>query len=120
MTRYTDFDKLEELTKLTKTERGYSKFIQTGQLSLCDYGRGFIDLDIYVNKQPNRQPTVRLWFGTIDDGDFGGWRECHSVEYAEKLVEEIANEVFKDMVSFPNDEELNLILRPYGIYVCYE
>jgi hypothetical protein len=32
MTRYKDFDKLKELTTLKESERGFNKFIQTGQL----------------------------------------------------------------------------------------
>ena len=120
MTRYADFDKLEELTKLTKTEEGYSKFIQTGNLSLYDYDRGFIDLDICVCMDHDKTPRVRIWFGTIDDGDFGGWLVCSSKEQAESIVEAVAHNVFKDMVAFPKDEELNVMLRPYGLYVCYE
>jgi len=117
MTRYKDFDALIALTKLTKSERGYSKFIQTGQLGLYDYGVGFIDLEVYVREQPDGCYAVRLWFGTIDDGDFGGWRQAKSHEQAEKLVKDIVNNVFKDMVAFPTVEELNKQLQRYGVAV---
>lgn len=120
MTRYTLFSQAEEMMQLTKTKDGYAKFIQTGALSLYDYGRGFIDLSIEVDNCPGRPPQVRIWFGTIDDGDFGAWVPCASKEDANKLVERIATEVFRDMITFPSDAELNEMLRPYGAYVGYE
>ena len=119
MTRYSDFEKLKDLTTITKTERGFSKFIQTGQLDFHDYGRGFIDLEVYA--YTNLEASyVRIWFGTIDDGDFGGWRTVDSHEKAEKITKEIAENVFKDMVAFPTKDELNILLRKYGIAVDYE
>lgn len=120
MTRYAGFDSLRELTKLTKTDRGYTKFIQTGKLSLYDYNTGFIDLHIYSFLSHRKVPTVRLGFGTIDDGDFGGWKDCSDMLEANSLVEQIATKVFADMVSFPDDDTLNRLLAPYGVYVCYE
>jgi hypothetical protein len=120
MTRYAGFEALKQLTKLTKTEHGYAKFIQTGDLSLCDYGRGFIDLEIYTYLDHAGSPSVRLWFGTIDDGDFGAWLRCNTKEEADNLVEQIALSVFEGMVKFPSDEELNTLLRPYGVYATYE
>lgn len=120
MTRYNGFEELERLTRLTRTEKGYAKFIQTGNLNLGDYGRGFIDVEIYTHVNHDRTPSVRLWFGTVDDGDFGGWLVCNFKEQADNLVERIAREVFENMVSLPSEEELNVLLRPYGIYVCHE
>jgi len=121
MTRYEDFNKLRELFKLIKIDRGYSKFIQTGDLDFYDYGTGFIDLQIFpVYDIQNNKHYVRIWFGTIDDGDFGGWKEVDNKEKADKLVDKIANEVFKDMVAFPTKKLLNILLRKYGISVDYE
>lgn len=121
MTRYADFDKLKELTKLNKTDRGYAKFIQTGNLSLCDYGRGFIDLEVYTYvSRMDKLARVRIWFGTVDDGDFGGWLVCSSKEQADAIVEAIAHEVFENMIAFPSEAEINVLLRPYGMYVSYE
>lgn len=120
MTRYADFEKLAEITKMVKTARGYAKFVQTGSLSINDYGRGFVDLDIYSFVDYKKVPQVRLWFGTIDDEDFGGWLACESKEQADELVERIANEIFRDMVAFPTIEELNEDLKIYGIKVGYE
>lgn len=120
MTRYADFEKLKDLTKLTKTDRGYSKFIQTGDLEFYDYGTGFIDLSIYAFVGRDRVPRVRLWFGTVDDSDFGGWLDCNTLEEAQDVVEQIANNVFKDMIAFPTHEEINGLLVPWCIVVNYE
>jgi len=122
MTRYVIFEQLQEIMKLTKTERGYSKFIQTGKLELGDYDRGFIDLDIYSlpNYKNEKEYYVRIWFGTVDDGDLGGWLLMPSKTLADQLVEKIANEVFKDMISFPTIKELNNILKKYNISIKHE
>ncbi len=122
MPRYEIFNQLKNLLKLTKTEEGYSKFIQTGKLDIFDYNTGFIDLSVFVVTwgPDSKFYSVRLWFGTIDDCDFGGWRDVATKEQATNLVERIAHEVFEDMVSFPTKDELNTLLRPYKIYVCNE
>lgn len=120
MTRYSDFEKLKQLTALMRTHRGYSKFIQTGDLGINDYNTGFIDLEIYADNDARGDPFFRMWFGTIDDGDFGAFLYCYSIEYAKDLVEQVATNVFEHMVAFPSHEELNLLLRPYGVYVNYE
>ena len=121
MTRYNVFEQLAELTKLTKTDEGYSKFIQKGEIEFYDYGRGYFDVDIYSYKNHmNKKWFVRVWIGSIDDGDYGGWLEVSSKEEADVLVERIAQEVFKDMVAFPSLADLNVKLRIYGIAVGYE
>lgn len=120
MTRYALFEQLAELTKLTKTDRGYSKFIQSGDIEFYDYNRGYFDVDVYSFQSHDKKWFVRIWLGTIDDGDYGGWREVSSKEEAEIIVERIAHEVFKDMVAFPSLPELNMMLFQYNIEVKYE
>lgn len=121
MTRYAIFDQLAELTKLTKIEEGYSKFIQTGDIEFYDYNRGYFDVDIYAyQNHMNKKWFVRIWIGSIDDGDYGGWREVSSKEEANEIVDQIALNVFKDMVAFPTKDVLNKALINYGIMVDYE
>lgn len=120
MTRYKEFDELKELTKLTKTERGYSKFIQKGDIEFYDYGVGFFDVDVYAYTDVNGNNWVRIWFGTVDDGDYGGWKNASNEEEAARVVDEISTNVFKDMVSLPCIKELNEMLEPYGVDVGYE
>jgi hypothetical protein len=120
MTRYSDFDKLQELTKLTKTERGYSKFIQKGEIEFYDYNRGFFDVDIYTFQTHKGEWLVRIWLGTIDDGDYGSWTPVESKEEGDTLVQRMVNDIFESMIAFPTQKELNELLRPYGAYVDYE
>lgn len=120
MTRYSVFDQLEELTKLTKNDRGYAKFIQRGEIEFYDYNRGFFDVDIYAMCDSQKKWHARIWLGTIDDGDYGGWVEVSTKEEAYALVDQIAHNVFANMVAFPTTDELNKMLEPYGIAVGYE
>ena len=120
MTRYEGFENLAFMMGLERTERGYAKFIQTGKLPIYDYNTGFIDLHIYSTIGANKKPYVRLYFATVDDGDFGGWLECADKLEANRIVEEIAYKIFKNMVSFPDHDTLNKLLCPYGLYVDYE
>jgi hypothetical protein len=121
MIRYEGFEALAQLTALTLVKEGcYNKFIQTGQLCFHDYGRGFIDLAIHVVHNHKKEYSLRISFGTIDDGDFGAWIPQPSFEAAVALSDRVANEVFANMIAFPTKEHLNVILRPYGIYVDYE
>lgn len=120
MTRYNVFDQLAELTKLTKTERGYSKFVQTGDIGFYDYNRGYFDVDIYAYQNYDKRWFVRIWVGSIDDLAFGGWREVASKEDADVIVERIAHEVFEHMIAFPLLSDLNTMLSQYNIAVKYE
>ena len=118
-TRYDIFEKLIDLTKMVKTKTGYNKMIQTGDIGHHDYGAGFLDLSIFYIFQEDTH-LMRMWFGTIDDGDMGSWKEFDSKEEAEALIEKVANGVFADMVTFPSLKDLNDELREYGVYVCRE
>jgi hypothetical protein len=128
---YSKFKALEELTKLMKvTPEGslitYSKLIQTSELTevVCDYGVGFLNVEIYVmqarESMCKEKFCVRIWFATIDDGDFGGWSIPMEKEEAITLAKRIAEGVFEYMVKFPNLQTLNEMLMPYGMVVGYE
>lgn len=123
---YEAYDKLQEILTLKKgTNHGlpaFRKMCQTGQCPLSDYNQGFIGVKGYVSSfhQKEGEYVVRLWFGTIDDGDYGGWSKPMSLEKATTLLWRIADEVFVDMLILPNTEDMNLKLRPYGLYVDFE
>jgi len=122
MTRYDLFDKLEELCSLKETgEHVYNKMVQSGDLieTHWDYGRGYYDVCVYYFKDYKEKHQCRIWFGTIDDGDFGSWNECESKEKAIELVEKAAN-IIKDITVCPPFKELNELFRPIGIYLCNE
>jgi hypothetical protein len=117
------YEKLEELLVLHRTTRAtlpaFFKMCFTGQCPLFDYGRGFLGVFGYVTPQENEY-VVRLWFQTVDDGDYGGWSKSMSFEKAQDTLWKIADEVFTDMQALPNTEDLNKKLRPYGLYVDFE
>lgn len=120
-TRYRLFDELANLTKMVKnSEHNYSKMIQSGELveTHFDYGRGYYDVNIYYLYMGEKH-YCRIWFGTIDDGEFGGWNELETKEKAVEMVEK-ARDIFADMVSCPNFNELNLLFRKIGVYLSNE
>ena len=99
MTRYERFEELQALTRMEKTgEYSWNKMIQTGGLSLHDYSTSYIDLSIYYLLQ-NKKHYCRIWFGTIDDGEFGSWNEFDTAKKAKELVDKAVN-FFNDMVFF--------------------
>lgn len=120
MTRYDVFEQLKELCSLKKSsETQYNKMIQSGGLvdTHHDYGRGYYDVSIsYVGHGGH---FCRVWFGTIDDGDYGSWTECKSKEDACILIEKVANK-FKDVVVLPTHEKLNEMFFELGVYFCQE
>lgn len=119
MTRYNYFEQLNELTRMEQTaDFKYNKMIQTGQLDFWDYGTGYIDLCIYYLYQ-NDNHICRIWFGTIDDGDFGCWKVCKNEKAAKNLVKK-AVKFFTPMITFPTKDTLNLELNKIGLHVDYE
>lgn len=125
MARYDIFKKLDEFIttycKMEKTgEYQYNKMIRSGELSKThyDYGRGYYDVCIYYILSQNKH-CCRIWFGTIDDGEFGSWTECNSKEKAIELVEK-AKDIFSEIDVCPSYEELNLLFRDLGVYFCHE
>ena len=119
-TRYDLLRNIRNITELTKTEEGYNKLIQSGELNNIhyDYGVGYYDVEIMYLFQSDKH-WCRIWFGTIDDGDFGSWNECKSEESAKRLVEKAA-EIFKDITICPCHKELNNIFSKIGIYFNHE
>jgi len=120
---YDTFDKIRELTKLVKTrddehKLDYLKMVQTGSLSLPDYGVGFLCFHTFTSFQVETNMwNARILIATIDDGDYGGWSKPLSQKAAMLLVHKIATDIMRDMTVFPTDEELNTLLRPYGVFV---
>lgn len=112
---YAQLSALQEMERITD---GYRKFIQTGNSGMSDYNTGYIHVCIYhiLNNDGN---CVRIFFGTIDDAAYGCWCECKTKEKAVKIVEDIAN-VFRNMVSLPSLDEINVLLRNFNCYIVQE
>lgn len=122
MTRYDLFDKLKEMCSLKKTgEHQYNKMVQSGNLveTHWDYERGFYDVSISYYYDYKNRHCCRIWFGTIDDGDYGSWNYLETKEKAIELVEKAAD-ILKDITVCPSHKELNELFRPIGIYLCNE
>ena len=123
---YSVFNLLRDLQKMrTYTKKCgntcYAKMIQSGELDHFDYNVGFHDVKVYtIKKHDEDLYAVRIWFETIDDGDFGGWSKYMKKEDAEKMAERIAKEVFEPMMVLPTENELNKSLIPLGMFVGKE
>lgn len=125
MERNHIFNKLEEFIskycKMEKTgEYSYNKMIQSGDLrhEHYDYGRGYYDISIRYILSSNRH-VCRIFFGTVDDGDFGSFTECESKEEAIELVEK-AKDIFSKINICPSFKDLNLLFKEININFCHE
>jgi hypothetical protein len=123
---YSVFNLLRKLQKMRvfKWHDGttcYAKMIQRGELDHFDYNVGFHDVIVrIIKKHDDGSYAVRIWFKTVDDGDFGGWSNYMKKEEAEKMAERVAKEVFEPMHILPNETELNDMIIPLGMYVGKE
>lgn len=120
-TRYDVFNKLEELLQVVQTgEHCYNKMVISGDLRNVhyDYDRGFYDVSMYYLNSMGTH-CCRVWFGTIDDGDFGSWNDFDNKEDAIKLLNKIV-EKFKSIKVCPSLEELNKEFRDLGVYFINE
>jgi len=107
--------------KIVQTgEYKWNKLIQSGDLAKehHDYGVGFYDLSIY-HFYFDKQHFCRVWFGTIDDGDFGSWNDFETKEEALILLEKIVKK-FDQIDRLPSSEELNKEFRDIGVYFTHE
>ena len=118
--RYAKFDALKQLTELMPVGKyEYHKMVQTGALGLGDYGRGFLNFEVYITKS-NDLWCVRVCIVSCDDGSVGGWTKPMPMAKAEELIESIASGIMKDLVVFPTLDELNNAMRRFGLYLNYE
>jgi hypothetical protein len=121
MVRYEVFKQLQELTSLHKTKRGFAKFLQTSQ-DYFDYEVGFLEavVEKYKSAEGEAEWGVCFLLATIDDGGYVGRRPVKDEEVADKIVNEIADKILKELIILPPLVNLNILLRPYGIYVVNE
>lgn len=118
MTRYDLFRQLEELLELQQTgEHCYNKMIITGDLEFGDYGTGFLDVSMWYMYMQD-QHIVRVWFGTIDDGDFGSWNVLKTKEKALEMLDKVV-EKFKEITVCPCQKELNDLFSDIGVRFDY-
>lgn len=121
--RYNCFKQLQALTAMVQTKNGYAKMVQSGAncMRYSDYGIGFMDFEIQVFEHSWRSFGVAVLLNTIDDGGLVGIRYGFKTKTAATdVANEIAKHILKDMVELPDLSILNVMLRPYGIYVEHE
>ena len=117
---YDLFDKLKQHTSIkSEGEAQYLKMVQKGELDLGDYGHGFLCLRLYAYTDAKDKHYVRIYISNVDDGGYGAWSERETLEECVAVVEKAVT-VFKDMTAFPSLDELNVLLRPFGVYVVNE
>ena len=75
--------------------------------------------EIYTFKRNRKTRSFRVWFGTVDDGDFGSWNDFETKEEALNLLEKVVKK-FEDITRLPSSEELNVMFRELGVYFCFE
>ena len=119
MVRYHVFRQLRELTKLTKTDYGLSKFVQTSS-DYSDYCFGFLEVVLSIYKTTKGEAVVCLVLATIDDGGYVAKRTVSDELEAHILINDIAENLIKDMVVLPSFEQFNTSLRPYGLFLQSE
>lgn len=121
-TRYDLLNEMREKQEITETgENRYNKLVQSGDLAKehYDYGVGFYDISMYYIYFRGGEHCCRVWFGTIDDGDFGSWNYFETKEEALALLEKVVKK-FEDITRLPSSEELNVMFREIGVYFCFE
>lgn len=130
-----DFEKIEKAKELftwnvlENKKYGFGRIFHRGQCSLHDYERGFYYIRIFVttnlawskkeNKFNQQQFSVRVWYQTIDDSDFGGWLNNIPLDYAKQVVDKI-KAIYDPLVTLPNDTEMNYLLKHLGIEIKHE
>lgn len=135
---YQLFEQVEQLMKMVEQPRPvrcpktgqecqstqYLKLVQTSGLAEVhhDYGRGFLVVLISTTRSHEQVGALCtwLWFATLDDGDYGAWgKPFKDLDKALEHTRQVA-EVFRDMVTLPDEQQLNELLRPLGMWAGRE
>jgi len=118
---------LRKAFKPQKTFNGYIRISSTGKCPLFDYncgvlsvevstvgyGRGLLDKSEEVD---DINYVVLFTIGCADDGLWQAWSKVMPKEKCQLLVERIKTEILDYLSSLPTYEELNNILKVYGLY----
>lgn len=115
-----------EYTKLvTNGESGPAlvKMVTASASDIHSYDRGLLIVQVYIRNiggsgPESFQPQVHI--ASIDDGGAHGWGPTYpTLAEAIKPAQDIIA-YFRKMNELPTLEELNLDLRPFGIYIIPE
>lgn len=90
-----------------------------GELGLSHYNSGIHDIHIrVVGNYENKIISYGVLFhiGNLDDGEWQAWSKYFpTIQEAIDLVEKIAP-ILDDLVVLPTSDELNEMLKPFGMY----
>ena len=119
---YERMDKIQELmrgeTAKTPSAAEFQKIVQTGTCEVFDYGTGLLCLAVYTVNHGGRF-CVRLSLSSSDDSSGGAWSQYMSLAKCFKLFDKTVKLV-EDIVTLPSLAELNVVLRPVGLYAVVE
>jgi hypothetical protein len=120
MDMYERFDAIRELMRAHVQEDGISwaKMVQTGDSGIFDYGTGLLYMTVgYIaSKYESDVVYVRIFFNTIDDGDFGGWSKPLEPEAAKVLVGKL-KALLANIETLPSIDQFNALIRSLGMQV---
>lgn len=105
---------------------GWTRISTQGDLDLHDYNCGLFCVYVRLMGQGrfidgDKSKHTVDWYvffhvGNADDSSWSAWSQPY--EDKDKCLEQVNKtaEILKDLVSMPNGETLNEMLRPYGLY----
>jgi hypothetical protein len=108
-------------TKPTPNGLGHTRISTTGKLEICDYGVGLLVVSVKLVGQGNKPPETTDYFVQfhIQSGDDSSWiawsKPYKSKEDCLEMVKKVS-ELLTDLICLPSSEDLNEMLRPYGLY----
>ena len=109
---------IEYVKLVTNTESAPAmiKLVQTGRCGLHDYNRGFLAIHVYVISTEHGF-QIRLILKTVDDGGAAAWSQVYdSLDMAIEHVQRVIG-LLKEVQVLPSLDELNITLRPFGLYM---
>ena len=119
---------LKELMRPKKVAEGrWVRISTSGKLGLCHYDAYLHDICVWYCGVPEQVDgkwvvtsyNVRFHIGNLDDCSWGAWSKNMSKEEAIDMVEKIAP-ILDDLTELPTEDELNEMLRPFGMFGTFE
>lgn len=105
---------------------GWTRISTKGNLRLCDYNCGLFCVSVTLSGQgrftdDEKKSHVIDWYvhfhvGNADDSSWGAWSQPYNDK--EKCLAQVNKtaEILNDLVSMPDSDTLNEMLRPFGLY----
>lgn len=103
---------------------GWGRISAKGEMEVHDYDAGVLYVRVSVvrhffNQKENMPDEwyVSFHISCLDDGEWAAWSPpTTDKESVQQMVDKIGEEVLPLLTTLPNSEDLNKLLRPYGLY----